>query len=76
MNAVHPVGGHIDTVFRNGLERLVGRRGRMPVELHIHAAGPLDDDIPPDRIVKWTDEHICAIARPRLGSPRPGRSPR
>jgi hypothetical protein len=34
----------------------------MPVELHIHAAGPLDYYIPPDRIVKWAHKHICVIS--------------
>jgi hypothetical protein len=52
----HSFGGHIDAVFRNALERLVGRSGRVPIQLHIHAAGPLADDISPDRIVKWADE--------------------
>jgi nitrite reductase/ring-hydroxylating ferredoxin subunit len=33
----------------------------MPVQLHIHTARPLNNDIPPDRIVKWTDEHVRAI---------------
>jgi len=33
----------------------------MPVQLHIHAARPLEDDIASDWIVKWADEHICSI---------------
>ncbi len=29
----HAIGGHIDTVFRNGLKSFIGRRCRVPIEL-------------------------------------------
>ena len=32
----------------------------MPVQLHIHTAGPLDDDVSPDRIIERSDENIGA----------------
>src|SRR5271170_6943098 len=34
----HAIGGHIHTVFRNGLKSLIGWRGRVPIELRVHAA--------------------------------------
>src|ERR1700752_2594539 len=44
----HPIGGHIDTVFRNRLKSLIGRCGRVPIELRIPAARPLNDGISSD----------------------------
>src|SRR5580658_6128101 len=56
----HSIGGHIDSVCWNGLERCIRRRGRMPVKLRIHSAGPLDDRISSDRILKRRDNNISA----------------
>src|ERR1700761_2123020 len=32
----HAIGGHVHTVFRNGLKSLIGRRGGVPIELRVH----------------------------------------
>src|SRR5580704_6024679 len=48
----------INAVLRNRLQRRVRRRRGVPIELHIHPARPLDDDVPPDWIIEWTDQHI------------------
>ena len=34
----------------------------MPIELHIQAAGPLDDHVAPDWIVKRSDNYISPIS--------------
>ena len=47
-------------VLRNGLKRGVRWRSGVPVQLHVDATGPLDNDIPPDRIVKRIDQYVCA----------------
>ena len=42
-------------------ERRVGRRRGVPIELHIHAAGPLDYGVLADRIVERAHENIRAV---------------
>src|SRR5271170_1647275 len=49
---------YIYPVLRNGLKCRVRWRSCVPVELHIHPAGPLYDGIPPDGIIKRTDQDI------------------
>ena len=46
------VGRQVDAVFGNGLQLGVPRRGRVPVELHVDAARPLDDGVAADRVVE------------------------
>src|SRR6202044_3281837 len=56
----HTLGRHIDTVFRNGLKSFIGRRGRMPIELRVHAARPLDNGISSDWVIEWSHKNIGA----------------
>ena len=56
----HAIGGHIHTVFRNGLKSLIGRRGRVPIELRVHAARPLDNGISSDRVIEWSHKNVGA----------------
>src|SRR5271170_195494 len=56
----HAIGGHIDTVFRNGLKSFVGRRGRVPIELRVHAARPLDNGISSDWVIEWSYKNVGA----------------
>ena len=46
------LGRDIDPVLRDGLQRRVGRRLGVPVELHIDAARPLDHGIAADGVGK------------------------
>src|SRR5215472_1837029 len=63
----------IDAIFRYRLERRVGWRGGVPVELRIDAAGPLDDGVPPNRVIEGSHEDIrtrrtnCTDSRIQVG---------
>src|ERR1700740_1227096 len=54
------IGGHIDTVFRDRLQRSVRRRSRMPVELTLYATGPFDNGISSNGIIERSDDDISA----------------
>src|ERR1700760_4871467 len=56
----HAIGGHIDTVFRNGLKSFIGRRGRVPLELRVHAARPLDNGISSNWVIEWSHKNVGA----------------
>src|SRR5882757_9483657 len=56
----HAIGGYIDTVFRNGLQGLIGRRGRVPIELRVHATRPLDNGISSDWVIEWSHKNVGA----------------
>src|ERR1700722_8122854 len=36
----YAIGGHVDTIFRNGLKSFIRRRGRVPIELRVHPPRP------------------------------------
>src|SRR5580700_8880853 len=57
----HTFWGNIDAVLRNPLQRGVRRRRGVPIELHIHPAGPLDHGVFTDRIVERSDEKIRTV---------------
>src|SRR5439155_21238731 len=52
------VGRQVDPVFGNGLQLSVAGRGRVPVELHVDAAWPLDDSVAADRVVERGDDDV------------------
>src|SRR5271155_2389046 len=54
----HAIGGHIDTIFRNGLKSFIGRRGRVPIELRVHAARPLDNGISSDWVIEGSHKNV------------------
>src|ERR1700681_3589980 len=54
------VGRNVDAILGNSLEPRIRRRSCMPVQLHVYTARPLDDRVPSDRIVEWTDQDIGA----------------
>src|SRR5260370_38088432 len=56
----HSVSRDIDAIFGHRRQRLVGRRGRVPVELHSHPAGPLDYSISANRIIERCHQNIRA----------------
>ncbi len=58
--SAHRVYRHVDMVFWDHLEARIRCLDRMPLNLCVHSARPLDDRISPDRIVEWTDENIRA----------------
>ncbi len=60
MNASARCWRDVDTVLGNGRERGVGRLRRVPIQLHVDAARPLDHRIPPDRIGKRRDQNVRA----------------
>ena len=51
---------HIHPVVRNGFQRGVIRCGEMPIELHLHAARPLNDRVHSNRILERLDHHLRA----------------
>ena len=51
----------VDPGLGHGLQRRRIRRRRVPVELHVDAAGPLNDDVAADRVGKCRDRHGGAI---------------
>src|SRR6266404_9299948 len=60
---IHPVRGHIDPILRDCLERGIGRRDGMPVQLRVHATRPLNDCILTDRIIEGGDQDVCTSCR-------------
>ena len=52
------IGGHIDAVFGHGLKRGIGWFGRVPVQLHVNAARPLDHRVAADRIGEGRDDDV------------------
>ena len=50
--------GHVDPVFGNGLKLRVVGRYRVPVELHVDAAGPVDDDVSTDGVIEWRNDDV------------------
>src|SRR6266850_2422446 len=52
---IHTFLRYVDPILRNSLERSVGRRGGMPVELRVHATRPLNDRVSANRIVEGSD---------------------
>src|SRR6201993_1733322 len=52
--------GHIDTVFRNSLKSFIGRSSRVPIELRVHAARPLDNGISSDWVIEWSHKNVGA----------------
>src|SRR5258708_19908937 len=65
----HAIGRHIHTVFRNGLKSLIGRRGGVPVELRVHAAGPLDNGISSDWVIERSHKNVGARRATSLDRP-------
>src|ERR1700758_4954228 len=53
---------YVDTILRNRFERRVRRRRGVPIELHIHAAGPLDYSVLPNRVIEGTHKNIRAVS--------------
>src|SRR6516225_7890920 len=51
----------IDPVLRHGLQRWIIRRCRVPIELHVDAARPLNDGITADRVGKCRDRQSGAV---------------
>lgn len=49
---------HVDAVFGNGFERRIGGGREVPIELHLQAAGPLDDCIHSDCIFERLDDDL------------------
>src|SRR5580704_16398024 len=64
--AVNERGGavrrHVDTILRGRFERWVRRRRGVPIELHIHAPGPLDYSVLADRVIEGTHQNIRAVS--------------
>jgi hypothetical protein len=58
---IHPIGRHIDTIFRHGLKLGVALSGSVPVKLHPHAAWPFDDGVAADRIIEGCYNNIGAV---------------
>ena len=54
---------HIDAIVGHRFERIVRRRLRMPVQLHVQAAGPLDYCVLADRIVERLDDRVRRIGK-------------
>src|SRR5882757_3498762 len=48
----------IDAVFGHGLKRRIRRRCRVPVDLRVHAARPLNDRVTADWVGEWLDKNI------------------
>ena len=51
---------HVHAIVRHAMQRRVVGCLRMPVELHREAAGPLNDRVLADRIVKRIDQYVGA----------------
>src|SRR5262249_51542626 len=52
----------VDPVLGHGLQRRIIRRRRVPIELHVDAAGPLNDDVAADRVGKCRDRHSSTMS--------------
>ncbi|QHP68176.1 hypothetical protein EI171_13490 [Bradyrhizobium sp. LCT2] len=61
-----PVGRDVYAILRNPLEGSVVGFRRMPVELEVDAAGPLDHGIAPDGIREGGDDHVSPRSAGRL----------
>src|SRR5882757_10409504 len=48
----------IDAIFGHGLKRGIRRRRRVPVDLRVYAARPLDDRVTADWVGEWLDKNI------------------
>ncbi|MGC2660982.1 MAG: hypothetical protein WA324_23760 [Bryobacteraceae bacterium] len=57
---VDPAGRDIHAIIRNCLKLWKGRRSFVPIQLHVHATGPLDDGIATYGIVERVDEYVGA----------------
>ncbi len=55
---VGAIGRDIDAILRNSVERRIGGRFEVPVELHLHAARPLDDGIYANGIFERRDNQV------------------
>src|SRR5262249_46351163 len=56
----HSIWGHVYAVFRDSTERLIGRCGRMPVELHMDTAWPFNDCVSSNRIIERGYDNVRA----------------
>src|SRR6266853_310420 len=52
---IHSVLRDIDPILLYRLQRGIRWRGGVPVQLCVHATRPLNDCVPTDRIIEWSD---------------------
>ena len=52
--------GYVYSIFGHGLQLRIRRRARVPIELHVHATGKLDDYVAADRIVERRHDDVRA----------------
>jgi hypothetical protein len=57
---VRPLGRDVNAVLGDGLERRIGRLRRLPVELHVDAARPLDHGVASNGIGKGVHQDVGA----------------
>ena len=63
-----PFRRNVDAILRNGLQRRVRWRRRVPIQLHVYAAGPLHHGILADRVIERRDQNIGAVDLRRADS--------
>src|SRR5277367_6423487 len=58
---ISSIARQIDAVVRNCFQRRVGWRHEVPIELHLHAARPLDDRIYANGVFEWLNEDFRTV---------------